>query len=176
MRVYYDRDADMNLIIDKKIIIVGYGSQGHAHALNLNDSGVEVRVGLKSDSPTKKQVSKDGLQSQSVSEVSDWGDIIMLLAPDQLQASIYNDQIAPSLKNGKVLMFSHGFNIRYGTITPPADIDVSMVAPKSPGHRVRETYLSGEGTPALLAIHQDPSGLARDISLSSASALGFARA
>ena len=175
-RTFYDKDADLNIIRGLKVAIIGYGSQGHAHALNLNDSGVEVRVGLKSDSPTKKQVSKDGLQSQSVSEVSDWGDIIMLLAPDQLQPSIYNDQVAPSLKNGKVLMFSHGFNIRYGTITPPADIDVSMVAPKSPGHRVRETYLSGEGTPALLAIHQDPSGLARDISLSYASALGCARA
>ena len=175
-RTFYEADADLSLIRNRKVAIIGYGSQGHAHALNLSGSGVEVRVGLKPDSGTREQVSKDGLQVQSVPRVSAWGDVIMLLAPDTIQPSIYREQVAPHLEQGKTLMFSHGFNIRYGTIDPPAEVDVSMVAPKSPGHRVRETYLSGEGTPALLAIHQDASRKAQPLALSYASALGCARA
>ncbi len=175
-RTFYDADADLSLIRACKVAIVGYGSQGHAHALNLNDSGVEVRVGLRPDSSTREQVAAAGLQVQSVAEVSQWGDVIMLLAPDTIQPAIYREQVAPHLNRGKTLMFSHGFNIRYGTIEPVADVDVTMVAPKSPGHRVRETYLSGEGTPALLAVHQDASGGARDLALAYASALGCARA
>ena len=175
-KTYYDTDADLNLIQARKVAIIGYGSQGHAHALNLNDSGVQVQVGLKPESQTREQVARDGLQARSVTEVSQWGDVIVLLAPDTVQPRIYSEQVAPHLGPGKTLMFSHGFNIRFGTIQPSSDIDVSMVAPKSPGHRVRETYLSGEGTPALLAVHQDPSSQARAVALSYASALGCARA
>ena len=175
-KTYYDADVDLNLIRERKVAIVGYGSQGHAHALNLKDSGVQVQVGLKAESQTREQVARDGLQARSVSEVAEWGDVIVLLAPDTIQPRIYTKQVAPHLAPGKTLMFSHGFNIRYGTIVPSPQVDVSMIAPKSPGHRVRETYLSGEGTPALLAIHQDPSTLARAVALSYASALGCARA
>jgi ketol-acid reductoisomerase len=173
---YYDADADLNLIRSRKVAIVGYGSQGHAHALNLHDSGVPVQVGLRPESATREQVTRDGLQVRSVPEVSQWADVVVMLAPDTIQPRIYNEQMSPHLGPGDTLMFSHGFNIRYGTIEPAARIDVSMIAPKSPGHRVRETYLSGEGTPALLAVEQDPSGQARAVALSYAKALGCARA
>lgn len=175
-KIYYQTDADPTIIRSKKVAIVGYGSQGHAHALNLRDSGVEVRVGLRPGSKSWEKATADGLTVQSVAEASEWADLIMILAPDTAQAAIYAEHIAPHLTPGKTLMFAHGFNIRYGTIVPPPDIDVSMIAPKAPGHRVREIYLEGGGTPALLAIHQDVSGCAKATALSYAYALGATRA
>ena len=175
-KIYYDKDADLGLIRSKKVAIVGYGSQGHAHALNLKESGVAVKVGLR---PTSKGLAKAkaaGLEVAPVAEAAAWADVIMLLAPDTSQPKIYTDSIQPNLAPGKTLMFAHGFNIRYGTISPRADVDVSMIAPKGPGHRVRETYQAGGGVPALLAVHQDASGQAKALALSYASAIGAARA
>lgn len=174
--IYYDRDTDLAAIQAKKVAIIGYGSQGHAHALNLHESGVNVCVGLRADSKSKAVAEAKGLRVSTVAEAVQWADVIMLLAPDTAQPAIYEQEIAPHLKPGDTLMFGHGFNIRYETITPPADVDVSMIAPKAPGHRVRETYQEGAGTPALLAIHQDASGSAREIALSYACALGTTRA
>jgi len=174
--IYYDKDADLSLIQGKKVGIIGYGSQGHAHALNLRDSGVEVRVGLRPDSKSKAKAENQGLRVDKVSDVSSWADVIMILAPDTTQPKLYKEEIAPHLSSGKTLMFSHGFNIRFETIKPPTGVDVSMIAPKSPGHRVRETFQAGQGTPALLAVHQDPSGKAREQALSYAKALGATRA
>jgi len=174
--IYYDKDADLSLIQGKKVGIIGYGSQGHAHALNLRDSGVEVRVGLRPDSKSKAKAENQGLRVDKVWDVSSWADVIMILAPDTTQPKLYKEEIAPHLSSGKTLMFSHGFNIRFETIKPPANVDVSMIAPKSPGHRVRETFQAGQGTPALLAVHQDPSGKAREQALSYAKALGATRA
>ncbi len=178
--IYYDKDADLSLIQGKKVAIIGYGSQGHAHALNLKESGVDVRVGLHTGSKSKAVAEVAGLTVGSVPEVSSWADVIMVLAPDTKQPTIYEDGIAQGLAagqgTGKMLMFGHGFNIRYGTITPPADVDVTMIAPKSPGHRVRETYQAGQGTPALLAVHQDATGQAKQLALSYAKALGTTRA
>lgn len=175
-KTYYDGDTNLDLIRSKKVAIIGYGSQGHAHALNLKDSGVDVRVGLGPNSKTAQRVREDGFILDTPSNVAAWADIIMILAPDTVQPKLYQDEISPHLDAGDTLMFSHGFNIRYETIAPPAHVDVSMIAPKSPGHRVRETYQSGEGTPALLAIHQDPSGQAKDLALSYGMALGCTRA
>lgn len=175
-KVYYDSDVDPKLILSKKVAIIGYGSQGHAHALNLRDSGVEVLVGLRKDSKSWSKAEGQGLKVSEVSEAAAWADVIMLLAPDTSQPEIYESGIASQLKPGKTLMFSHGFNIRYGTIKPPADVDVSMVAPKAPGHRVRELYVEGGGTPALLAVEQDASGHAFENALSYARALGVTRA
>jgi ketol-acid reductoisomerase len=155
---------------------VGYGSQGHAHALNLRDSGVQVKVGLPENSRSRGRAEAAGLAVTTVAEAAKWADVIMVLAPDTSQARIYNESIAPHLKAGKTLMFAHGFNIRFGTITPPKDVDVSLIAPKSPGHRVRETFQAGQGTPALLAVHQDASGNAHAEALSYAAGLGCARA
>jgi ketol-acid reductoisomerase len=174
--IYYDKDADPSLIRAKKVAIVGYGSQGHAHSLNLHDNGVEVRVGLRPGSESWAKAQNAGLEVQSVADAADWADTIMLLAPDTSQAAIYNQSVAPHLKAGKTLMFAHGFNIRYATIAPPPDVDVSMVAPKAPGHRVREVFAEGGGTPALLAVHQDASGQAKANALSYAYALGATRA
>ena len=174
--IYYEKDADLSLIRAKKVAVIGYGSQGHAHSLNLKDSGVDVRVGLAAGSTSRAKAEAAGLTVGSVAEVSAWADVIMILAPDTKQPKIYADSIAPHLTKGKTLMFGHGFNIRYGTIVPPADVDVSMIAPKSPGHRVRELYVDGQGTPALLAVHQDASGSAKALALSYAMALGVARA
>jgi ketol-acid reductoisomerase len=173
--IYYDKDADLSLIRAKRVAIVGYGSQGHAHALNLSESGVRVKVGLP---PTSKRIAvakAAGLEVAAVDEVAAWADVVMVLAPDTVQPAIYEAAIAPRLA-GKTLMFAHGFNIRFGTITPRADVDVSMIAPKGPGHLVRETYQAGGGVPALLAVHQDASGQARALALSYASALGATRA
>jgi ketol-acid reductoisomerase len=175
-KVYHDADVDPTLIKEKKVAVIGYGSQGHAHALNLRDSGVEVRVGLRPGSKSWKQAEANGSIVTDVQSAAAWADTIMLLTPDTTQPAIYQEYIAPHLETGDTLMFAHGFNIRYGTITPPADVDVSMVAPKSPGHRVRELYLEGEGTPALLAVHQDASGKAKDYAFSYACALGLTRA
>ncbi len=174
--IYYQTDADPTLIRSKKVAIVGYGSQGHAHALNLRDSGVEVRVGLRPGSKSWEKATADGLTVQPIAEVAAWADVIMLLAPDTAQPEIYSEHVAPHMTPGKTLMFAHGFNIRYGTIVPPPHVDVSMVAPKAPGHRVREIYLEGGGTPALLAVHQDFSGCAKANALSYAHALGATRA
>ena len=174
--IYYDSDADLEIIRRKKVGVIGYGSQGHAHALNLKDSGVEVRVGLHPASRSRSRAEADGLKVLSVSDVADWADVIMVLAPDTQQPKIYEKEIAPGLAPGKTLMFAHGFSIHYKTVTPPANVDVSMIAPKAPGHRVRETYVEGGGTPALLAIHQDASGKAKELALSYARAIGVTRA
>ncbi len=174
--IYYDKDADLSLIRAKKVAIVGYGSQGHAHALNLTESGVEVRVGLREGSKSWAKAEEAGLTVMPVAEAAAWGDVIMLLVPDTAAPATYDDHVAPHLTGGKTLMFAHGFNIRYETIQPPDHVDVSMVAPKAPGHRVRETFAEGGGVPALLAVHQDVSGQAEAQALAYASALGCARA
>ncbi|HSF81929.1 MAG TPA: ketol-acid reductoisomerase [Anaerolineales bacterium] len=174
--IYYDKDADPALIQNKKVAVIGYGSQGHAHALNLRDSDVEVRVGLRENGKSWAKALADGLQPVTISEAAEWADTIMLLAPDTEQPAIYAAHILPHLSPGKTLMFAHGFNIRYGTIVPPEGVDVSMVAPKAPGHRVREIYTEGAGTPALLAVHQDASGVALPNAIAYAYALGATRA
>lgn len=174
--VYYDKDADLSALNGKKIAIIGYGSQGHAHALNLRDSGVDVRVGLYEGSPSWKKAENEGLKVKSTGEAAAEADIIMILAPDTSQAAIYKDAIAPNLSAGKTLMFSHGFNVRYAQIVPPAGVDVSLVAPKAPGHRVRELYVDGMGTPGLMAVHQDASGHAAEVALAYAKAIGCTRA
>ena len=174
--LYYDDSADLALIQGKKVAIIGYGSQGHAHALNLRDSGVSVRVGLQPGSGSLAKAQKDGLTVNTPAEVSAWADVIMILAPDTKQPKIYQDAVAPNLTAGKTLMFAHGFNIRFDTIKPPANVDVSMIAPKAPGHRVREVFTEGGGTPALIAIHQDASGNAKALALAYAKGLGCTRA
>jgi len=175
-KMYHDDSADLALIRSKKVAIVGYGSQGHAHALNLRDSGVEVRVGLAPASESRAKAQAAGLTVSSVAEAASWADVIMTLVPDTAQPEVYKRDIAPHLSVGKTLMFAHGFNVRFKTITPPSNIDVSMVAPKAPGHRVREVFVEGGGTPALLAVHQDASGTAKQLALSYAKALGATRA
>jgi ketol-acid reductoisomerase len=175
-KMFYDRDADVAIIANKHVAIIGYGSQGHAHALNLRDSGVEVRVGLKATSPSRAKAEAEGLTVLDPAEAARWADVIMLLTPDHSQGALYRSAIEPHLTAGKMLMFAHGFNIRFGAIVPPAGVDVTMIAPKSPGHRVRELYKEGGGTPALLAIHQDATGNARALALSYARALGVTRA
>jgi ketol-acid reductoisomerase len=174
--IYRDSDADLKLIQSKKVAIIGYGSQGHAHALNLKDSGVNVRVGLSLSSTSRNKAQNAGLTVTDVASACEWADAIMVLTPDTTQPDIYRRSIEPNLAAGKMLMFAHGFNIRFGTITPPKDVDVTMVAPKSPGHRVRELYREGAGTPALIAVYQDATGYARDLTLSYAKALGVTRA
>jgi ketol-acid reductoisomerase len=174
--LYYDNSADLALIQGKKVAIIGYGSQGHAHSLNLRDSGVQVRVGLQPGSASLAKAQKEGLTVNTPAETAEWADVIMVLAPDTKQPKLYKDSIAPHLRKGKTLMFAHGFNIRFGTIKPPADVDVSMIAPKAPGHRVREVFTEGGGTPALIAIEQDASGGAKALALSYAKGLGCTRA
>jgi ketol-acid reductoisomerase len=175
-KIYYDKDANPSLIRAKRVAIIGYGSQGHAHALNLRDSGVTVRVGLPATSRSREKAQNDGLAVMNVAEAAQWADVVMILTPDTTQPALYAADIAPALAPGKMLMFAHGFNIRYECIAPPPDVDVTMVAPKSPGHRVREVFVEGGGTPALLAIHQDATGHARALTLSYARALGTTRA
>lgn len=174
--IYYDNDADPSIIKGKNVAIIGYGSQGHAHAQNLNDNGINVVVGLHEGSKSKAKAETDGITVMRVSEASVWADVIMLLAPDTSQPEIYTESIEPHLGSGKTLMFGHGFNIRFKTIVPPPQVDVSMIAPKAPGHRVRETFVDGGCTPGLLAVHQDASGSARDIALSYAWGIGVTRA
>jgi ketol-acid reductoisomerase len=174
--LYYDGDADLELIRKRRVAIIGYGSQGHAHALNLRDSGVEVRVGLHPGSRSRARAEAAGLAVQGVAEAAAWADVVMLLAPDTAQPAIYAEAIAPHLGRAKTLLFAHGFNIRFGTIVPVPEVDVAMIAPKGPGHRVRETFEAGQGVPALLAVHQDASGGARALALSYARALGATRA
>jgi ketol-acid reductoisomerase len=174
--MFYDRDADIDLIRQRKVAVIGYGSQGHAHALNLQDSGVEVVVGLQAGSKSAEKAKAAGLTVLSVAEASRWADVIMVLIPDQHQARVYTADIAPHLTAGKMLMFAHGFAIRFNWIVPPADIDVTMVAPKAPGHRVREVFREGAGTPGLLAVHQDVTGKGRSTALSYARGIGCTRA
>ena len=176
MRVYYDRDADVGLIKKKKVVIVGYGSQGHAHAANLKDSGVaEVSVALRSDSSSRAKASDAGFKVMDVAAASQWGDVIMMLTPDELQADIYADEIAENIRPGAAIAFAHGLNVHFNLIEPRTDIDVFMVAPKGPGHTVRSEYVRGGGVPCLIAVHQDSSGNAHEIGLSYASAVGGGR-
>ncbi len=177
MRVYYDRDADVNLIKGKKIAVVGYGSQGHAHVLNLRDSGVkEVAVALKEGSPTRAKPAKENIKVMTPAEAAKWADLMMILTPDELQADIYYKDIEPNLKQGGALLFAHGLNIHFKLIEPRADLDVFMIAPKGPGHTVRSEYLRGGGVPCLVAVAQNASGNAMDLALSYASAIGGGRA
>jgi len=175
-KLYHDSDADLSLIQKKKVAIIGYGSQGHAHALNLKDSGVDVRVGLHAGSASKAKAESAGLKVTDVAEAAKWADVIMVLIPDTTQAEVYKRDIEPHLKAGKTLMFAHGFNVRFGTIAAPPGVDVSMVAPKAPGHRVREVFKEGQGTPGLLAVHQDASGKAKAMALAYAKGIGCTRA
>jgi ketol-acid reductoisomerase len=177
MRVYYDRDADLNLIKGKKVAVIGYGSQGHAHALNLRDSGVkEVAVALRKGSQGVKKAEGEKLKVMEVAEAAKWADVMMMLTPDELQADIYRDHLAANMKNGAALMFAHGLNVHFNLIEPRGDLDVLMIAPKGPGHTVRSEYQRGAGVPCLVAIHKDASGNAHDLGLSYASAIGGGRA
>ncbi|MBV8440459.1 MAG: NAD(P)-binding domain-containing protein, partial [Hyphomicrobiales bacterium] len=177
MRVYYDRDSDLNLIKGKKVAVVGYGSQGHAHLLNLRDSGVkEIAVALKPGSPSAKKAEAEGVEVMDVASAAKWADVVMMLTPDELQADIYRNELFPNMKKGAALMFAHGLNVHFNLIEPRADLDVLMVAPKGPGHTVRSEYKRGGGVPCLIAIHQDASGNAHDLGLSYASAIGGGRA
>ncbi|MDZ4380035.1 MAG: ketol-acid reductoisomerase [Parvibaculum sp.] len=177
MRVYYDRDADVNLIKGKKVAIIGYGSQGHAHALNLRDSGVkEVAVALRAGSATAKKAEGEGLKVMTVADAAKWADVLMMLTPDELQADIYYADLHENMKPGSALLFAHGLNIHFNLIEPRKDIDVLMVAPKGPGHTVRSEYKRGGGVPSLIAVHQDATGNAHDVGLSYASANGGGRA
>jgi len=176
VNMYYDSDADLSILKDKTIAVIGYGSQGHAQAQNLNDSGMKVVVGLRKNSSSWAQVEADGLTVMTPAEAAAAADIIQMLVPDEIAAGIYDAEIAPNLKSGNALCFSHGFNIHYNQIVPPKDVDVFMVAPKSPGHLVRRTYTEGNGVPGLLAVHQDATGNARQIGLAYARGIGCTRA
>jgi ketol-acid reductoisomerase len=174
-KMYYDKDADLSLIRAKKVAIIGYGSQGHAHALNLKDSGVQVKVGLAANSKSKTKAESHGLAVLAPAEAAKWADVVMILVPDTTAPAVYKE-IEPFMTKGKMLMFAHGFNIRFGTVKPNKDIDVTMIAPKAPGHRVRELYQEGGGTPALIAVEQDASGNAKALALSYAKGIGVTRA
>src|SRR4051794_27380672 len=176
VNIYYDDDADLSIIQGRKVAVIGYGSQGHAHALSLRDSGVDVRIGLPEGSKSRAKAADEGLTVGTPAEVSALADLIMILAPDTKQRFIYAEDIAPNLKSGDAIFFGHGFNIRYELIKPPADVDVAMVAPKGPGHLVRRQFVDGKGVPALIAVEQDPSGNAKALALSYAAAIGGARA
>lgn len=177
MRVYYDSDADINLIKNKKVAVIGYGSQGHAHTLNLRDSGVaDVCVGLRPGSASAAKAEGEGVAVKSVAEAAQWADVIMMLTPDELQADIYYEHLVDNMKEGAALLFAHGLNVHFNLIEPRKDIDVLMVAPKGPGHTVRGEYLRGAGVPCLIAVHQDSSGNAHDVGLAYASAIGGGRA
>src|SRR5437867_4805049 len=174
--MYYDDAADLSLIQGRKVGIIGYGSQGHAHALNLKDSGVSVRVGLPATSRSRAKAQAAGVTVGEVGDVAKWADVVMILIPDTAQGKVYREEIEPNLQPGNMLMFAHGFNIRFGAISVRPDLDVAMVAPKSPGHRVRELFVEGAGTPALIAMHQDATGQARALALSYAKGIGVTRA
>ncbi len=176
MKVYYEKDADLSLIKGKKVSIVGYGSQGHAHALNLNESGIHVTVGLRKGGASWDKAKKAGLKVAEVSEAVKGADVVMMLMPDEGIGSVYKEDVEPNMKKGASLAFAHGFNIHYGQVQPRVDIDVWMVAPKAPGHTVRSTYAAGGGVPMLIAVHQDPSGKAHDMALSYATAIGGGKA
>jgi len=174
--IHYERDTNLDIIRGRKVAIIGYGSQGHAHALNLKDSGVDVRVGLHATSKSRAKAQGAGLKVLTVAEAAKEADVIMVLAPDQTQKALYDHEISQHLTKGKALMFAHGFNIHFNQIQPPSDVDVLLIAPKSPGHMVRRLYQEGMGTPALIAIHQDATGNAKALGLSYARGLGVARA
>jgi ketol-acid reductoisomerase len=176
MKLYYDDDADLNLLRGKTVAVLGFGSQGHAHALNLNDSGVEVVVGLRRGSASWKKAEAAGLRVVETAEAAKLGDLIMVLVPDQTQVEVYQDDLRPNLRSGNVLVFAHGFNIHYNQIVPPEEVDVIMVAPKGPGHLVRRVYTQGGGVPCLLAVYQDRSGHAKEIALAYAKGIGGTRA
>ena len=174
-KMYYEKDCDLNKILDRKIAIIGYGSQGHAHAMNLKDSGCNVVVGLREGSKSRAAAEKAGIPCMTPAEAAKWGDIIVMLVNDEIQAEVYKKDIAPNLEPGNALMFAHGFNIHFKRIVPPADIDVYMIAPKGPGHTVRSTYVNGKGVPCLIAVYQDATGKAHDIGLAYAAGIGGAR-
>jgi ketol-acid reductoisomerase len=174
--IYYDKDADLSKLDGKTVAILGYGSQGHAHALNLKDSGVDVVVGLRPDSSSRAEAEAEGLEVLDVADAASKGDIVMILLPDEKQADIWNEEIADGIADGNLLMFAHGFAIRFGQIEPPAGVDVGMVAPKGPGHLVRRQYEEGKGVPCLMAVHQDATGNARDLVMAYASGIGGGRA
>ncbi|MCP2247038.1 ketol-acid reductoisomerase [Lentzea rhizosphaerae] len=176
VEIFYDDDADLSIIQGRKVAVIGYGSQGHAHALSLRDSGVEVRIGLQEGSKSRAKAEEEGLEVGTPAEVSAWADVIMILAPDTAQRHIYANEIAANLKEGDALFFGHGFNIRYGLITAPSGVDVAMVAPKGPGHLVRRQFVDGKGVPALIAVEQDASGNAQALALSYAKGIGGTRA
>ncbi len=176
MKVYYDKDADLSLVKGKKVTILGYGSQGHAHALNLHESGVKVSVGLRKGGPSWDKAKKAGLKVAPIADAVKGADIVMMLMPDEHIAAVYRGEVEPGVKKGAALAFAHGFNIHYGQVQPRADLDVWMVAPKAPGHTVRSTYVAGGGTPMLVAVHQNPSRKARDMALSYAAAIGGGKA
>jgi ketol-acid reductoisomerase len=176
MKVFYDKDADLSLIKGKKVTIIGYGSQGHAHAQNLNDSGVKVTVGLRKDGASWKKAANAGLQVKEVAEAVKDADVVMMLLPDEHIAEVYKNEVHANIKQGAALAFAHGFNVHYGQVIPRADLDVIMIAPKAPGHTVRSTYTQGGGVPHLIAVYQDKSGSARDLALSYATANGGGRA
>ncbi len=175
MKVYYDKDCDLSLIKGKKVTIVGYGSQGHAHAQNLNESGVKVTVGLRKGGASWDKAKKAGLKVAEVADAVKSADLVMMLLPDENIGDVYKSEVEPKIKKGAALAFAHGFNVHYGVVTPRADLDVIMIAPKGPGHLVRSTYVGGGGVPALIAIHQDTSGKARHLALSYAKAIGGSR-
>jgi ketol-acid reductoisomerase len=174
--IYYDADCDPSLLRHRKVAVIGYGSQGHAHALNLKESGVEVAVGLRSSSASKAKAEAAGLTVLDPDQATEWADLAMMLVPDQHMADLYRTEIEPHLSDGNALFFAHGFNIHFGAITPPEGVDVAMVAPKGPGHLVRRTYTEGSGVPCLVAVHQDATGTALPLALSYAQAIGGARA
>ena len=176
VKMYYEQDADAGLIARRKVAVIGFGSQGHAHALNLKDSGVDVVVGLREGSSRVQAASDAGLKVVDPETAAEWADVIMILVPDQVQASFYSDIIAPRLNPGDALLFAHGFSIHFDFITPPPDVDVAMVAPKGPGHLVRRQFVEGSGVPTLVAVHQDATGGALDLALSYANAIGGTRA
>jgi ketol-acid reductoisomerase len=176
VNIYYDDDADLSIIQGRKVAVIGYGSQGHAHSLSLRDSGVDVRIGLPEGSKSRQKAQDEGLQVGTPAEVSAWADLIMILAPDTKQRHIYAQDIAPNLRDGDALFFGHGFNIRYELIKPPAGVDIAMVAPKGPGHLVRRQFVDGKGVPCLIAVEQDASGNGKALALSYAAAIGGARA
>jgi len=176
MKVYYDKDADLSLIKGRKVTIVGYGSQGHAHSLNLHESGVRVTVGLRKDGASWGKAKNAGLSVKAVAEAIKGADFVVMLMPDEHIAKVYREDVAPNIKKGATLAFAHGFNIHYGQVVPRADLDVVMIAPKAPGHTVRSTYAQGGGVPMLIAVHQNPSNKARDMALSYAAAIGGGKA
>ncbi|MEL6861688.1 MAG: ketol-acid reductoisomerase [Pseudomonadota bacterium] len=176
MNIFYEQDADLALIQRKKVGVIGYGSQGHAHALNLKDSGVDVRVGLQATSGSKPKAEGEGLTVMSPSEITQWADVVMILVPDEKQAVLWANEIEPHVRDGQHIMFGHGFNVHYNLIRPPAGVDVSLSAPKGPGHTLRDQYQRGFGLPGLVAIHQDASGTAKDVALSYSKGIGNTRA
>lgn len=176
MKVYYEQDANFDQLKSKNIAVLGFGSQGHAHSLNLKESGMNVCVGLRSTSATWEKAKNAGIEVKTVAEAVKWANVIMILLPDQNQKEVYDKEIAPNLKPGDTIAFGHGFNIHYKQIVPPADVNVMMIAPKGPGHLVRRTFLEGSGVPCLIAVHQDPSGQTKDLALAWAKGIGGARA